>query len=53
MENKIKTRSLRRQLDNVVLHEQMENGANNINNNLNVGQVDQRFETHVKVFQKK
>jgi hypothetical protein len=34
MENKIVTRSLRRQLDQVVLHEQVENGIA-ISNNLN------------------
>jgi hypothetical protein len=33
MENKIVTRSLRKQLHQVVLHEQVENGAT-INNNL-------------------
>ncbi len=35
MENKIVTRSLRRQLNHVVLHEQVENGAT-ISNNLNL-----------------
>jgi hypothetical protein len=33
MENKIVTRSLRRQLYQIILHEQMENGTT-INNNL-------------------
>jgi hypothetical protein len=32
MENRIVTRSLRRQLDQVVLHEQVENGAATRNN---------------------
>jgi hypothetical protein len=40
MENKIVTRSLRRQLDQVVWHEQVENGAI-ISNNLNANQVDE------------
>ncbi len=44
MENKIITKSLKKQLDQVVLHEQVENGTF-VNNNLNVNQVDQRFET--------
>jgi hypothetical protein len=50
IENKIVTRSLRRQLDHVVLHEQVENGIAT-SNNLNANQVDQRFETPKKVFQ--
>ncbi len=50
MENKIITRSLRRQLDQVVLHEQVESGVA-ISNNLNVDQVDQWFETPIRVFQ--
>jgi hypothetical protein len=39
MENKIVTRSLKRQLDQVVWHEQVENGVT-ISNNLIVDQVD-------------
>jgi hypothetical protein len=39
MENKILTKNLRRQLDQVVLHEQVENGAT-INNNLSANQED-------------
>jgi hypothetical protein len=39
MENKIVTKSLRRQLDQVILHEQMENGTT-VSNNLNVDQVN-------------
>jgi hypothetical protein len=39
MENRIVTRSLRKQLDQVILHEQVENGAT-INNNLSASQVD-------------
>ncbi len=38
MENKILTKNLRRQLDQVVLHEQVENGPT-INNNLRGDQV--------------
>ncbi len=48
-ENKIVIRNLRRQLNHVVLHEQVENGIA-INNNLNVNQVDQLFETPRRVF---
>jgi hypothetical protein len=44
MENKIVTKSLRRQLDQIILHEQVENGIS-ISNDLNVNQVDQWFET--------
>jgi hypothetical protein len=40
---------LRRQLDQVVLHEQMENGAA-ISNKLSANQVDKWFETPKKVF---
>jgi hypothetical protein len=39
MENQIVTKSLRRQLDQVLLHEQVENGVA-INNNLNANQED-------------
>ncbi len=49
MENKISIRGLRRPLDQVVLHEQLENGIA-INNNLSAYQVDQWFETSRKVF---
>jgi hypothetical protein len=48
MENWIITRSLRWQLDHVVLHEQVENGVA-INNNLNANKVDHRFETPKRV----
>jgi hypothetical protein len=48
MENKIVTRSLRRQLDQVLLHEQVGNGTA-INNNLNANQEDQQFVTSRKV----
>ncbi len=50
MENKIVTKSLRRQLNQVVLHEQVENGTA-ISNNLNADQVDQWFETPRRVSQ--
>jgi hypothetical protein len=39
MENRIITRSLRRQLNEVLVHEQVENGTT-INNNLNANQID-------------
>jgi len=39
MENKIVTKSLRRQLDQVVLHHQVENGTT-ISNNLIANQID-------------
>jgi len=39
MENKIVTKSLRRQLDQVVLHDQEENGTT-ISNNLIANQID-------------
>jgi hypothetical protein len=48
MENITVTRSLRRQLDQGVLHEQVENGIT-ISNNLSVDKVDQQFETPRKV----
>jgi hypothetical protein len=40
MENIIIIRSMKKQLNQVILHEQVENGAT-INNNLSVDQVDQ------------
>ncbi len=43
MEKKIVTKSLR-QLDQVVLHGQVENGTT-ISNNLIANQIDQQFET--------
>jgi hypothetical protein len=52
MENIIITKSLRKQLDQVVLHEQVENDTT-ISNNLSadkVDWVDQRFETPIRVF---
>jgi hypothetical protein len=39
MENRIVTRSLRKQLDQVILHEQVENGVA-INSNLSVDHID-------------
>ncbi len=50
MENRIITRSLNKQLDWVVLHEQVENGIA-ISSNLSADQEDQRFETPKRVFQ--
>jgi hypothetical protein len=49
MENRIVTKSLRRQLDQVVLHEQVENGTT-ISNNLSANKVDQWFEMLLKVY---
>jgi hypothetical protein len=49
MENKIVTRSLKKQLDQVLLHELEENGIA-INNNLSVDQEDQQFVTPRRVF---
>jgi len=40
MENRIITRSLKKQLDQVIIHEQVENGTG-INNNLCAYQIDQ------------
>jgi hypothetical protein len=39
MENRIVTRSLKRQLDQVILHKQVENGVA-INNNLSANHID-------------
>jgi hypothetical protein len=50
MENKILTRTLKRQLDHVIIHEQVENGVA-INNNLSVDQIDQQFVTLRRNFQ--
>ncbi len=50
MENKIVTKSFRRQLKQVLLHEQEENGIA-INNNLSANQEDQQFVPPRKVFQ--
>jgi hypothetical protein len=44
MENIIITKSLKSQLDQVIVHEQVENGVA-INNNLNEDQIDQQFVT--------
>jgi phage-related tail protein len=44
MENKIITKSLKRQLNQVIVHEQVENGVA-INNNLSENQIDQQFVT--------
>jgi hypothetical protein len=46
MENQIVTRSLKRQLNQVIIHEQMENGAT-INNNLSADQIDRQFITPI------
>jgi hypothetical protein len=48
VENRIVTRSQRSQLDQVILHKQVENGVA-INNNLSADQVDQQFVTHGRV----
>jgi hypothetical protein len=48
MENKVITKGLRRQLNHVILHEQLENNIA-INNNLSANQVDQQFITPEKV----
>jgi hypothetical protein len=50
LENIIITRSLRRQLDKVILHKQVENGVA-ISNNLSADQTNQWFETPKLVFQ--
>ncbi len=50
MENKIVIRSLKRQLDQVIVHGQVENGVA-INNNLSVDQIDQQFVTPRRVSQ--
>ncbi len=50
IENRIVTKSLRRQLDHVILHEQVENGVV-IHRNLSTDQEDQQFVTPRKVFQ--
>jgi hypothetical protein len=49
MENKVVTISLRRQFDQVILHEQVENDAT-IHSNLSAHQEDQHFITPIKVF---
>ncbi len=50
MENRFVNRSFRRQLDQVLLHEQVENGVT-INNNLSEDQINQQFVTLTRVFQ--
>jgi hypothetical protein len=50
MENIIVIRSLNKQLDHVVVHEQVENGTT-INNNLNANQINQLSITPKRVFQ--
>ncbi len=52
MENRIVTRSLRRQLDLVIVHEQMENDTA-IKSNLSAYQIDQQFVTLRRVSQSK
>jgi len=49
LENIIITKSLKRQLNQVIVHEWMENGIT-INNNLSADQIDQQFVTPRKVF---
>ncbi len=44
MENRIITKSLNKQLDQIMVHEQVENGVV-INNNLSEDQIDQQFVT--------
>jgi hypothetical protein len=48
MENITITRSLKRQLDSVVLHEQVKNG-DAVNNNLSADRFDQQFVTPKRV----
>jgi hypothetical protein len=48
MENIVIIRVLKRQLNHVILHEQLENNIA-INNNLSANQVDQQFITPEKV----
>jgi hypothetical protein len=48
--NKIVTKSLKNQLDHVIVHEQVENGTA-INKNLSANQIYQQFITPKKVFQ--
>ncbi len=50
MEIKIVTKILRRQLNHVILYEEVENGVS-INNNLNADHVDQQFVTPGSVSQ--
>jgi hypothetical protein len=50
MENIIVTKSLRRQLNQVIIHEQVENGVA-INSNLSADKIDQQFLTLIKVYQ--
>ncbi len=52
MENRIVIRSLRRQLDQVIVHEQVEKGIA-INKNLSANQINQQFITPRKVSQSK
>ncbi len=52
MESRIVTKSLTRQLNQVLLHKQEENGIA-INNNLSANQEDQQFVTPRKKFQSK
>jgi adenine-specific DNA methylase len=52
MENRIVIKNLKRQLHQVLLHEQVENDIT-INKNLNANKEDQQFVTPRKVFQTK
>ncbi len=52
MENRIVIKILRKQLDHVIIHEQVENGIAIIKN-LSANQIDQQFITPRRVFQSK
>jgi len=52
MENKIVTISLKKQLDQVIVHEQVENDIT-INRNLSVDKIDEQFITPRRVSQSK
>jgi hypothetical protein len=47
MENRIVIKSLKKQLDQVIIHEQVENDTT-INKNLSANQIDQKFTTPKK-----
>jgi hypothetical protein len=49
MENKIIIRSLEKQLNQVIIHEQVENGTT-INMNLSVDKIDEQFITPIRVY---
>ncbi len=50
MENRNVIKIMRRQIDQVIIHEQVENGVA-INKNLSVDMIDQQFITPIRVFQ--